>query len=133
VVDANKTVYVYDNHGVLQGSWSAAGLSSSAQLTGITTNGTDLWLVDGYAAKVYKFSGAAGRLFGSQSAAGSFNPASGRNGDTNPQDLVTDGSSFWVVDGTAQGLQVHALRLVTRQLGYRPGRRPPDWHHDQSD
>jgi sugar lactone lactonase YvrE len=30
VVDANKSVYVYSNHGVLQGSWSAGGLSSSA-------------------------------------------------------------------------------------------------------
>ena len=30
VVDANKNVYVYNNHGVLLGSWSAGGLSSSA-------------------------------------------------------------------------------------------------------
>jgi sugar lactone lactonase YvrE len=72
VVDANKNVYVYSNHGVLIGSWSAGGLSSSAQLTGITTNGTDIWLVDSYTAKVYRYTGAASRLSGSQSAASNF-------------------------------------------------------------
>ena len=72
VVDANKNVYVYTNHGVLLGSWSAGGLSSSAQLTGITTDGTNIWLVDSYADKVYKYTGAASRLSGSQNAASSF-------------------------------------------------------------
>ena len=95
VVDDNKNVYVYSSGGTLLGSWSAGGLSSSAQLTGIATNGTDIWLVDSYTGKVYEYSGAAGRLSGSQSAAGSFSLASGRNGDTNPQDIVTDGTSFW--------------------------------------
>jgi DNA-binding beta-propeller fold protein YncE len=99
VVDANKNVYVYSPGGSLLGSWSANGLSSSAQLTGITTNGTDVWLVDSYADKVYKYTGAAGRLSGSQNAASNFSLASGRNGNINPQDIVTDGTSFWVVDG----------------------------------
>ncbi len=115
VVDANKNVYVYSSGGTLLGSWSAGGLSSSAQLTGIATNGTDIWLVDSYTGKVYKYSGAAGRLSGSQSAAGSFSLASGRNGDTNPQDIVTDGTSFWVVDGTA--LKVFKYALTGSLLG----------------
>jgi hypothetical protein len=94
-VDANKNVYVYTNHGVLLGSWSAGGeLRPSSQLTGIATNGTDLWLVDSFTDKVYKFAGAAGRLSGSQNAASSFKLS---NGDGNPQDIVTDGTSFWVV------------------------------------
>jgi hypothetical protein len=101
VVDANKTVYVYSTGGALLGSWSAGGLSSSATLTGIATNGTDIWLVDSYTDKVYKYTGAASLLSGSQSAASSFSLAGGHNGDTNPQDIVTDGTSFWVVDGTA--------------------------------
>jgi hypothetical protein len=99
VIDANETVYVYDNHGVLLGSWSAGGLSRTATLTGIATNGTDIWLVDSSADKVYKFTGAASRLSGSQNAASSFSLASGKNADSNPQDIVTDGASFWVVDG----------------------------------
>jgi glucose/arabinose dehydrogenase len=100
VVDANKNVYVYSPGGTLLGSWTPGGLSSSATLTGIATNGTDLWLVDSAAAKVYKYTGAASRLSGSQSAASSFSLAGGHNGNSNPQDLVTDGTSFWVVDGT---------------------------------
>src|SRR5262249_38736634 len=99
VVDANKNVYVYDNHGVLLGSWAAAGLSRNAALTGIATNGTDIWLVDSSADKVYKFTGAASRVSGSQNAASSFSLASGKNADSNPQDIVTDGTSIWVVDG----------------------------------
>jgi hypothetical protein len=115
VVDANKNVYVYNNHDVLEGSWSAGGLSSSATLTGIATNGTDIWLVDSSADKVYKYTGAASRLSGSQSAASSFSLAKGNNGDPNPQDLVTDGTSFWVVDGTK--LKVFKYTLSGSLLG----------------
>jgi sugar lactone lactonase YvrE len=112
VVDANKNVYVYDNHGVLLGSWSAGGLSSSATLTGITTNGTDVWLVDSYSDNVYKYAGAASRLSGSQNAASSFRL---NRSDTNPQDIVTDGTSFWVVDGSR--LKVFKYTLSGSSLG----------------
>jgi hypothetical protein len=115
VVDANKNVYVYSPSGTLLGSWSAGGLSSSAQLTGIATNGTDIWLVDSYSDKVYKFTGAASRLSGSQNAASSFSLAGGRRGDPNPQDIVTDGTSFWVVDGS--NLKVFKYTLSGSLLG----------------
>jgi sugar lactone lactonase YvrE len=109
VVDANKTVYVYSTGGALLGSWSAGGLGSSATLTGIATNGTDIWLVDSSAAKVYKYSGAASLLSGSQTAASSFSLVGGHNGNANPQDLVTDGTSFWVVDGTVHKVFKYTL------------------------
>jgi sugar lactone lactonase YvrE len=109
IVDANKNVYVYSSAGALLGSWSAGSLSSSAQLTGIATNGADIWLVDSSADMVYKYAGAAGRLSGSQNAASSFNLVSGKNGNSNPQDLVTDGTSFWVVDGTARKVFKYTL------------------------
>jgi hypothetical protein len=115
VVDANKNFYVYTNHGVLRGSWSAGGLAKNAQVTGIATNGTDLWLVDSSADNVYKYAGAASRLSGSQSPASSCSLAGGHNGDTNPQDIVTDGTSFWVVDGTA--LKVFKYTLSGSLLG----------------
>jgi hypothetical protein len=115
VVDANKKVYVYSPGGTLLGSWSAGGLSSSAQLTGIATNGTDIWLVDSSADKVYKYAGAASRLSGSQNAASSFALAKGKSGNPNPQDIVTDGTSFWVVDGTA--LKVFKYTLSGSLLG----------------
>jgi hypothetical protein len=110
VVDANKNVYVYGPGGTLLGSWSAGGLSSSAQLTGIATNGTDIWLVDSSADKVYKYTGAASRLSGSQSAASNFSlSVHGKSGNGNPQDIVTDGTSVWVVDGTAHTVFKYAL------------------------
>jgi hypothetical protein len=115
VVDANKNVYVYSPGGTLLGSWSVGGLNSSATLTGIATNGTDIWLVDSYTDKVYKYTGAASRLSGSQSAASSFSLTSHRNGSTNPQDIVTDGTSFWVVDGSA--LKVFKYTLSGSLLG----------------
>jgi hypothetical protein len=75
-------------------------------LTGIATNGSDIWLVDSSADKVYKYTGGPGtganRVSGSQSAASSFSlSVHGHSGNGNPQDIVTDSSSFWVVDGTA--------------------------------
>ncbi len=115
VVDANKNVYVYSPSGALLGSWSAGGLSSSAQLTGIATNGTDIWLVDSYSDKVYKYSGAASRLSGSLNPASSFSLAGGRNGDPNPQDIVTDGTSLWIVDGSK--LKVFKYTLSGSLLG----------------
>jgi hypothetical protein len=116
VVDANKNVYVYSTGGILLGSWSAGGLGSSATLTGIATDGTDIWLVDSTADKVYDYAGAASRLSGSQSAASSFSLFTKKQGgSTNPQDIVTDGTSFWVVDGTA--LKVFKYTLSGSLLG----------------
>jgi DNA-binding beta-propeller fold protein YncE len=114
VVDANKNVYVYSSAGALLGSWSAGGLSSRAQLTGIATNGTDVWLVDGYSDKVYKYAGAAGRLSGSQNASGSF--SLNRN-DGNPTDVVTDGTSLWVVDDGWSTDKVYKYTLAGSYLG----------------
>jgi DNA-binding beta-propeller fold protein YncE len=115
VVDANKNVYVYNPGGALLGCWSAGGLSSSATPTGIATNGTEVWLVDSSADKVYKYAGAAGLRSGSQNAASNFSLVGGKNGDPSPQDIVTDGTSFWVVDGTK--LKVFKYTLSGSLLG----------------
>jgi Calx-beta domain len=101
VVDANKTVFVYNNHGFLLGSWTPGGLSANAQLEGIATNGTDIWLLDNGGDKVYKYTGAASRLSGSQNAANSFNLVNGKNGNSNGKGIVTDGTFFWVVDDSS--------------------------------
>ena len=98
VVDANKNVYVYNASGLLLGSWTASGLNSTAQVEGITTNGTDIWLVDNKQDKVYKYTGSASRLSGSQSPASSFNLSAS---NTSPKDLVTDGTSIWVVNDSS--------------------------------
>jgi hypothetical protein len=95
VVDANRNVYVYNNSGGLLGSWTAGTLSTKAVVEGIATNGTDVWIVDAYSDKVYKYTGAATRLTGSQNAASSFNLNSG---NTSPKDIVTNGVNLWVVN-----------------------------------
>jgi hypothetical protein len=98
VMDTNKTVYVYDTSGVLLGSWTAGSLASNATPEGITTNGTDIWIVDSRSDKVFRYTGAASRFSGSQSAASSFNLNSGNK---NPKGIVTDGTSIWVVNDAA--------------------------------
>ena len=95
VVDANRNVYVYDINGNLQGSWSAGSMASNATPEGIATNGTDVWIVDSKSDKVFKYTGAASRLSGSQNAASSFNLNSSNSA---PKDIVTDGMSLWVVN-----------------------------------
>ena len=114
IVDANKTVYVYTNHGVLLGSWAAGGLPSNAQVEGIATNGTDVWLVDAGGDKVYRYAAAAGRLSGSQSAASNFKLTSA---DSNAKGIVTDGTSLWTVDDGASVDKVFKYTLGGGLLG----------------
>lgn len=107
VVDANKNVYVYNSAGGLLGSWTAGGLHVQAQLEGIATNGTDIWLLDNKQDKVFKYAGAANRLSGSQNAASSFSLASA---NSNGKGIVTDGTSFWVVnDGSPDKVFKYSL------------------------
>lgn len=95
VVDSNRTIYVYNNSGGLLGSWMAGGLPGNAVVEGVTTNGMHLWLVESGGDRVYFFSNAATRISGTQNATSNFLlSASNRN----PKDLVTDGTSIWVVD-----------------------------------
>jgi hypothetical protein len=86
---------VYDNAGALLGSWTANGLTSPQ---GVTTNGTDIWIVDSSTDRVYKYTGAAARLSGSQSASSNFKLNS-QNG--NATDLVTSGTHIWVVNSAS--------------------------------
>src|SRR5262249_35294355 len=95
VVDSNKKVYVYNTTGSLLGSWTAGSLASNATVEGIATNGTDLWILDARQDKIFRYTGAATRLSGSQNAASSFD-LNGSN--TGPKDVVTDGTSLWVVN-----------------------------------
>ncbi|XZE17590.1 hypothetical protein SH449x_002864 [Pirellulaceae bacterium SH449] len=95
VVDANKKVYVYNNSGTLLGSWTAGSVASNATIEGITTNGTDVWLVDARQDRVYRYTNAASRLSGSQNAASNF---ALNSGNLNPKDIVTDGTNIWVVN-----------------------------------
>lgn len=95
VLDANRRVYVYDNGGVLLGSWLAGTLATTAAPQGIATNGTDIWIADATSDRVYMYFGAAARLSGTQNATSNFKLTSG-NGRA--EGIVTDGTSLWVVN-----------------------------------
>jgi hypothetical protein len=99
VVDNNRKVFVYDTSGGLLGSWTAGTLANNAQPQGIATNGTDVWIVDGKSDKVFKYTGAAMRLSGSQNANSNF---ALNSGNRSPTDIVTDGSHFWVTNNSSQ-------------------------------
>jgi len=99
VVDANKKVYVYNTSGGLLGSWTLGGLSKTPNLQGITTDGTDVWVVDSAADKVYRYAGAASLTGGNPPPPSSFS-LNTRGGNKNPTDIVTDGTSLWVVDNS---------------------------------
>ena len=73
-------------------------MSSKATPEGIATNGNDIWIVDSKSDKVYKYAGAASRLSGSQNAVSSF---SLNSGNKDAKDIVTDGSSLWVVNDSS--------------------------------
>lgn len=114
VVDANKTVYVYNTSGGLLGSWTAGSLPANANVQGVATNGADVWIVDAQGDRVYRYTGAATRLTGAQNAATNFLlNASNRD----PSDLVTDGSSLWVLNNTSSTDKVFKYNLAGTLLG----------------
>ncbi len=114
VVDVNRKVYVYSTTGALLGSWTAGSMSASAQPEGITTNGTDVWIVDNKTDKVFKYVGAASLLSGSQTAASSFS-LNGSN--TNGKGIVTDGASLWVVDDGSSSDKVYKYSVSGTAIG----------------
>ena len=63
-----------------------------------------MWLVENKTDKVFKYTGAASRLSGSQSATSSFSLASG---NTNGKGIVTDGTSLWVVEDGSSSDKVY--------------------------
>ena len=95
VADANRKVYVYNSSGGILGSWTAGSLQSTAQVEGITTNGTDVWIVDNKTDKVFKYTAAASLLLGSLNSSSSF---SLNSSNSNAKGIVTDGTSIWVIN-----------------------------------
>ncbi len=93
-MDADGEVYVYNASGARLGTWKTAGIDKPE---GITTNGTDIWIVDQKKDLVYYFAGAASRKSGTKAPTSSF-PLTAANRD--PSDLVTDGTHIWVVNNT---------------------------------
>src|SRR5262249_36789002 len=111
VVDADKKVYVYSASGGFLGSWAPKDVGSPQ---GITTDGTDVWIVSSGDGKVRRYQGAASRASGSQSPANTY-ALSAANGS--PSDVGTRGGLFWVTDGQDNEVYVYdvsdgAFRLL---------------------
>ena len=111
--DANRKVYVYNTSGGLLGSWTAGTLPSKANVQGIATNGTDVWIVDAQSDKVYRYTGAATRLSGSQNAASSFNLNSGNRNATG---IEVAGNNLWIVNDTSTN-KVFKYTLIGSLVG----------------
>ncbi|MBM3966251.1 MAG: hypothetical protein FJ308_14485 [Planctomycetes bacterium] len=101
IVDNNKKVYVYTNTGTLLGSWTAGTLASNATVEGLATDGTNIWIVDSRADRVYYYANAAALTSGTATAT-SFALATG---NTNPKDVVFGVTNniryLWVVNDAA--------------------------------
>ncbi len=113
VADANRNIYVYSASGSQLGSWMAGTLQSTAQVEGITTNGTDVWIVDNKTDKVYRYTNAAGRLSGSQSSSSNF---SLNSSNSNAKGIVTDGTSIWVINDSSSD-KIFKYNLTGTLLG----------------
>jgi hypothetical protein len=94
-LNANKTVVVYDANFQPLDFWTAWGLPNNAQPEGIANFGNDLWILDKKTGKVYKYNGAALPSNEDQKPDSNF---ALKNTNTNPKDIVTNGSFFWVID-----------------------------------
>jgi RHS repeat-associated protein len=101
---SNDKVYVYDSSTeLLLGSWTLTGISSPQ---GITTDGTNLWVVDSSTKRVSRFNNGAAKRSGSAAASTSFTLHSH---NSSPTDLVTDGTHLYVVDDACDDVFVYNL------------------------
>lgn len=92
VIDSDKKVYVYSPPGNFKGSWTPNNLNAPQ---GITTDGTDIWIVNSGDDKVRRYKDAASRTSGSQNPNNTY---SLNSANADPSDIVTRNGLFWVTD-----------------------------------
>ncbi len=85
-------VTVQASNAKLVGSWTAEGLVDPQ---GITTDGTDIWIVDAAQDRVVRYARAAVLTLGTADASDTF-ALDVEN--SSPSDITTDGSTVWVTD-----------------------------------
>src|SRR5262249_10355434 len=104
-------VYVYSPSGTLLGSWSASGLTTP---TDLATDGTDIWVLDQGAGRVYRYAAAAARRSGSQASADSFALDAA---NTAASGLALRGTTFWVTNEGSGTNKVYLYSLSGAALG----------------
>jgi RHS repeat-associated protein len=103
-VERGRTVSVYDGQGRYLWQWQAQGLGKSPE--GITTDGTNIWILDRTKLEVLFYpNGANNGPNVSQNYTSSFplyqdvsHPGNEALSNTHPYDLVTDGTRIWVLN-----------------------------------
>ncbi len=102
VIDGSShIVSVQGPDGTVRGRWLGVGLDDPQ---GITTDGSDMWIVDAGLDRIYHYVGAANATSGAVLPTGSF---ALHAENTSPSDLVTDGSAMWVIDDAADAVFVY--------------------------
>ncbi|HPM85054.1 MAG TPA: SdrD B-like domain-containing protein, partial [Candidatus Anammoximicrobium sp.] len=105
VLDKDKNVNVYSADGSPAGLWKADGLGKEPE--GIALDGSDLWIVDRGAKKIFWFDEAASRTSGTVRATTTFAYSSVLNA---PKGIVTDGTRLWLVnDGAPDKVFVYTI------------------------
>jgi uncharacterized delta-60 repeat protein len=105
---ATGQVAVQGPTGAFQGSWVALDEQSLslAQITGIATDGADVWVVDASTDRVYRYAEAGLQVSGLAIATSSFALYAG---NLSPSDLTTtDGSRLWVTDDQSDSVYVYS-------------------------
>jgi hypothetical protein len=87
-------MFIYTNTGTLLGQWTPRNVGRPE---GVTVWGNDLWVVDPAGDRVYRFAGGALLRTGRVTPTSSF---ALNAGNLDAKDLVTDGTSIWVVNDT---------------------------------
>lgn len=101
-----KRIHVQGPDGTSLGSWRTAGLVSPQ---GVTVHGDDLWVVDAGPNEVVRFTGGSLLRSGEAAPTSSF-ALDGEN--ASPSDLVTDGTTIWVTDDSADSVFVYSVAGV---------------------
>ena len=91
-VDDDGVVHRYDANGNLVASWTAEGVIDA---TGITTDGSSLWIVDGGDDQVMYYADGTDLDGGTHAATSTFDLDSENN---SPTGIATDGTFMWVTD-----------------------------------
>jgi hypothetical protein len=111
VVDASHQVFVYDADGTPRGVWALSGLN---QPQDITTDGTDIWIVDAAKDRVYHYEGAASRTSGAEEPSSSFALTADNR---NPTGIVTDGTYLWITNDFKHKDSVFVYTMEGTPLG----------------
>jgi len=104
VVDANKTVLSTRPTALC----AAPGRPRLNQPQDVTTNGTDVWIVDNASNRVYRYANAAGAV-GVTVTRPEFRS---RFANRNPTGLVIDGTTIWVTDDHGDPI-TKTMRTIT--------------------